>query len=278
MNLSNPAIITNFRNQLTEEEKSPLTIEKYSRDVSIFLNWCQGKLLSKNTVLQYKQELMNHYAATTVNSVLSSLNSFFIRNNLEHLKTKNIRLQNRTFFDQCKELTKEEYERLLSTALHMKKHRLFLILQTICSTGIRVSELKYITVSAIEKGYTTVHCKAKIRMVILPDKLCNILSSYCNEKQIKSGSVFISNRGNPLDRSNIWSEMKELCDKAQVPCTKVFPHNLRHLFARTYYSCQNDVVRLADILGHSNINTTRIYTMESGEIHRNQIQNLGLIR
>ena len=212
MNLSNSTAIVNFRNQLTEEEKSPLTIEKYTRDVAMFLNWCQGKVLSKSTVLQYKQELINNYAITTVNSVLSSLNSFFIRNGLEYLKTKNVRLQNRTFFDQCKELTKEEYERLLSTAMHMRKHRLFLMLQTICSTGIRVSELKFITVSAIEKGYATVHCKAKIRMVILPNKLCNILSAYCKEKLIESGSVFTSNRGNPLDRSNIWSEMKKLCN------------------------------------------------------------------
>ena len=262
---------------MLEEEKSPATIEKYLRDVTKFLQWCCFKSPTKTIVLGYKQDLLKHYTVTTVNSVLASLNCFFGWQNLMHLKVKNIRVQSRPFFDTGTQLTKTEYLRLLTAAHNKKNDRLFYLLQTICATGIRVSELKFISVSSIESGYATVWCKGKVRTVILPDSLCSMLSAYCKEQRIQSGSIFVTRTGNPVDRSNIWSEMKQLCKVARVEHQKVFPHNLRHLFARTYYSHEQDVVRLADILGHSNINTTRIYTIENGEIHRNRIQNLGLI-
>ena len=153
-----------------------------------------------------------------------------------------------------------------------------MLMQTICSTGIRVSELQYITVEAVKNGQAVIHCKGKMRVVMLTHELCRALKSYLHEKKIKSGSVFVSKNGRPLNRSNIWNDMKKLCEAAGVDKSKVFPHNLRHLFARTYYSIEKDIVRLADILGQSNINTTRIYTIESGEIHRKQLQKLGLLR
>ena len=151
-------------------------------------------------------------------------------------------------------------------------------MQTICACGIRVSELRYITMSAIKIGMAEINLKGKMRVIIIPDDLCKILKTYAKEQKISSGSIFVSKNGNPLDRSNIWKLMKALCDSADVPKNKVFPHNLRHLFARTYYSLEKDIVRLADILGHSSVETTRIYTMETGETHRRQIQKLGLLR
>ena len=177
-----------------------------------------------------------------------------------------------------KELTKAEYERLLTAAKSKKNERLYLLMQTICSTGIRVSELKFITVEAVERGIAEINCKGKRRQVFLPTELRKMLSRYLKEQKIKSGAVFVTKNGNPLDRSNIWSDMKKLCKAANVSEKKVFPHNLRHLFARTFYSLQKDVVRLADILGHSSVNTTRIYTMETGNIHKKQIEKLGLLR
>ena len=168
--------------------------------------------------------------------------------------------------------------RLLQAAMRRKNKRLYLLMQTICSTGIRVSEVRCITVEAVGRGIAEIHCKGKRRRVFLPRQLCQMLKQYIKEKTIKSGAVFVTKNGNPLDRSNIWSDMKRLCKEAKVSEKKVFPHNLRHLFARTYYTLQKDIVRLADILGHSSVNTTRIYTMETGEIHRRQIQRLGLLR
>jgi site-specific recombinase XerD len=194
------------------------------------------------------------------------------------LRVKNLKIQKQIFASTDKELTKAEYDRLLQAAKQKKNERLYLLMQTICSTGIRVSEVQYITVEAIARGVAEINCKGKRRQVFLPKQLCQILKQYIKEQKRKSGAVFVTKSGNPLDRSNIWSDMKKLCKAANVSEKKVFPHNLRHLFARTYYSLQKDIVRLADILGHSNVNTTRIYTMESGEIHRRQIQKLGLLR
>lgn len=187
-------------------------------------------------------------------------------------------MQKRIFIPKEKELTKSEYERLLAVDKSRKNKRLYMLMQTICSTGIRVSELEFITVEAVKIGRAEINCKGKIRIVILPYQLCRMLKTYIKEENITSGSVFVTKSGKPLDRSNIWSDMKKLCEAAGVSKDKVFTHNLRHLFARTYYSIQKDIVRLADILGHSSVNTTRIYTMESGEVHRKQIQCLGLLR
>ena len=271
-------LIQKFKEYLIDEEKSSSTLEKYIRDITVFMEWCKETELNKSVILEYKQDIIEKYAPASVNSILSSLNSFFAYNEWYDLRVKALKIQRQIFASQDKELTKAEYERLLIAAKQRKNHRLYYLMQTICATGIRVSELKAITVSAVKSGQATINCKGKMRIVILPNQLCKMLKDYIKENNIKSGSVFVSKNGKPLDRSNIWSDMKKLCESAGVSKDKVFPHNLRHLFARTYYSIQKDVVRLADILGHSNVNTTRIYTMETGEIHRQQIQKLGLLR
>lgn len=270
--------LSSYRIHLINEEKSAATLEKYLRDVTEFSVWLSGKAIEKTVVLEYKAKLVEQYAPASVNSALSSLNSFFNFMEWYDLRVKNLKIQKQIFASTDKELTKAEYDRLLQAAKQKKNERLYLLMQTICSTGIRVSEVRFITVEAVDRGVAEINCKGKSRQVFLPRQLCQILKQYIKEQKIKSGSVFITKNGNPLDRSNIWSDMKKLCRAANVSEKKVFPHNLRHLFARTYYSLQKDIVRLADILGHSSVNTTRIYTMETGEIHRRQIQKLGLLR
>lgn len=270
--------LKSYYSYLIEEEKSSATLEKYMRDATSFYVWLEGREFDKRDVLAYKTKIAGEYSPASVNSVLSSLNSFFNFCEWYELCVKTLRIQRQIFSSNEKELTKEEYERLLKAAQSNKNERLYLLIQTICSTGIRVSELKYITVDAIKTGCAQIKCKGKQRTVFLPDRLCRMLKKYLKDKKIKSGSVFITKNGKPLDRSNIWSDMKKLCKRAKVSEKKVFPHNLRHLFARTYYTIQKDIIRLADILGHSNVNTTRIYTMETGEVHRKQIQHLGLLR
>ncbi len=270
--------IQKFQQYLWEEEKSQATIEKYIRDITAFYSWYGNGELTKQTVLLYKVHLLEDYAPASVNSVLSSLNSFFEFNEWQVLKVKMLKIQRQLFAEREKELTKAEYERLLDAAMKKQNKKLYYIMQTICSSGIRVSELKEITVEAVHAQRATIRCKGKMRVVILPKALCKLLSRYAKEQKIEQGPIFVTRTRKPLDRSAIWKMMKSLCESARVAKEKVFPHNLRHLFARTYYSLQKDIVRLADILGHSSINTTRIYTMESGEIHRQQIQRLGLLR
>ena len=296
-------MIKAFKNKLETEEKSKNTIEKYMRDICAFKEYTDNKSLplegkvsaygrrmrcrlpqqplkeiTKFTVSEYKTELMKKYTPASVNSIISSLNSFFEFNEWYDCKIKTLKIQRKIFTSSEKELTKSEYERLLCAAKKKKNQRLYYLMQTICSTGIRVSELQHITAEAINSGRAIINCKGKMRQVFLPKQLCKMLKGYIKENKITSGAVFVSKSGRPLDRSNIWSDMKKLCESAGVAKTKVFPHNLRHLFARTYYSIQKDIVRLADLLGHSSINTTRIYTMESGEVHRRQIEKLGLLR
>lgn len=271
-------MMENFKNFLINEEKAQATICKYLHDIADFQIWLVNRDLSKTTVLAYKAYLCEHYAPASVNAALSSLNSFFNFMEWFDFRVKNLKIQKQIFASTDKELTKTEYDRLLQAAKQKKNERLYFLMQTICSTGIRVSEVQYITVDAVKRGIAEIHCKGKHRQVFLPKQLCHILKQYIKEQKIKSGAVFITKNGNPLDRSNIWSDMKKLCKAANVSDKKVFPHNLRHLFARTFYSLQKDIVRLADVLGHSSINTTRIYTMETGEIHRMQIQKLGLLR
>ncbi len=271
-------LIKNFRNFLISEEKSNATVEKYIRDICTFSEWLCGKNVDKTAVLEYKAYLVENYKPASVNSVLSSLNSFFTYNEWYDCKVKSLKIQKQIFASKDKELTKAEYEKLLDAAKSKKNERLYLLMQAICSTGIRVSELRFITVAAVNTGVASINCKGKLRQVFLPKALCKVLSKYIREQKITSGSVFVSRTGKPLDRSNIWSDMKKLCESAGVSKDKVFPHNLRHLFARTYYSLQKDIVRLADILGHSSVNTTRIYTMETGEVHKRQIERLGLLR
>ena len=270
--------IEHYKEYLSSEEKSEVTVEKYIRDISAFSRWLDCGELNKTAVLRYKQALMETYAPTTVNSVLASLNGFFEFNEKYDLKVKNLKVQKQIFCQKDKELSKAEYERLLKAAQDKKNERLSLVMQTICSTGIRVSELRFITVDAVMSGRAQVRLKGKIRTILLTKELCNILKKYIREQKLTSGSVFVTRNGKPLDRFSIWKAMKSLCESAGVEKEKVFPHNLRHLFARTYYSLQKDIVRLADILGHSSINTTRIYTIEDGDIHRRQMQRLGLVR
>lgn len=267
-----------FKSYLLREEKAAATIEKYIRDLTAFSAWLDGSELCKEKVIEYKAYLKENYAKASINSVLASINSFFDYKEWYGLKVKSLKIQRSIFAGREKELTKAEYDRLLMAAKQKGNRKLFLLMQTICSTGIRVSELQYITVSAINCGQAEIDCKGKLRRIIIPDALCKALKKYAATQKITSGSIFVSKNGKPLDRSNIWKLMKTLCADAGVRKDKVFPHNLRHLFARTYYSIEKDIARLADILGHSSIETTRIYTMESGETHRRQIQKLGLLR
>ncbi len=271
-------LIQKYKEYLCTEEKSEATIEKYIRDITAFKKWLAKEALSKQKALDYKNYLIQNYAPASVNSVISSMNSFFEFCNWYEIRIKTIKIQKQIFANAERELTKTEYTRLLIAAKSKKQNRLHLLLQTICSTGIRISELKFITVESLKNETAEIRCKGKLRYVFLPRNLCKALTKYAKQQKIKSGSIFVSRNGNPLDRSNVWSEMKKLCETAGVSKEKVFPHNLRHLFAKVYYSVQKDIVRLADILGHSSINTTRIYTKESGEIHRVQIQKLGLLR
>ncbi len=269
--------LARYRNYLTEEEKSPATIEKYIRDASAFYEWLDGREADKPLVLKYKESLMGRYAAASVNSVISSLNSLFEYLGRRDCRVRTIKIQRSVFADKRREITRSEYERLLRAARGKGDKRLFYIMQTICASGIRVSELRYITAAAVAAGRADIRCKGKNRTVFLPGQLCKMLSGYIRDKKIKGGCVFITKSGKPVDRSNIWREMQSLCAEAGVDRTKVFPHNLRHLFARTFYSLQKDIIRLADILGHSSVNTTRIYTMESGDTHRRQIEKMNLL-
>lgn len=276
------ATITNesikaFENHLIDEEKSTATVQKYIRDIMFFSDWLGMRVADKSIVLEYKAYLCEKYAPASVNAALSSLNSYFVFCGRLDLKVKNLKIQRRLFVKEERELTKQEYERLLEAAKRKDNQRLHLLIQTICSTGIRVSEVKYITAEAISRGYAEISCKGKYRHIYIPAALCKVLKRYAKDKGIKKGPIFVTKSGKVLDRSNIWSDMKKLCVSAGVSEKKVFPHNLRHLFARTYYSIQKDIVRLADILGHSSVNTTRIYTVESGAIHSKQIQKLGLL-
>lgn len=266
-----------FEKHLITSEKSAATVEKYIRDIKCFVTWMDGRTPDKNIVIEYKQFIAAAYKTTSVNSMLSSLNSFFEFINRGDLKVKSVKMHRCLFAMREKELTRAEYERLLSAAKSRNNIRLYYIMQTICATGIRISELKYITVEAVKRGFAEVDCKGKNRRVMLPKKLCAVLKKYIAKCGIKSGSIFITKSGRAVDRINVWREMKKLCDDTGIDSKKVFPHNLRHLFAVTYYSQQKDVVRLADILGHASINTTRIYTIESGDTHRKQLDMLGLV-
>ena len=271
-------IIKKFKEYLIDEEKSKATIEKYIRDLTVFVCWLGGAELNKTKVLGYKEYIISKYAPASVNSILSSLNSFFDFIGEYGLKVKNLKIQKQIFAKNEKELTKAEYDRLLAAAKAEGNQKLNLLMQTICATGIRVSELKYITVEVLKDGRADVNMKGKLRVIIIPKELCRMLKKYAAEQKISSGSIFVTKTGRPLDRTNIWKLMKSLCESANVDKGKVFPHNLLHLFARTFYSIEKDIVRLADILGHSSVNTTRIYTMETWEICRRQVQRLGLLR
>ena len=265
-----------FANYLCREEKSAATQEKYLRDVQAFCVYADGNEITKELVVAWKKQLVeSNYAVRSINSMLASVNSLLDFLGLSNCKVKNIRTQRQTYCTEDKELTKAEYLRLLAAS--KKNEQLNLVIQTICGTGIRVSELRYFTEEAIRYGEVTVDCKSKTRTILVPGKLKNILLNYAKKHGITTGTIFVTRNGKPLNRSNIWSAMKKLCETAGVKPSKVFPHNLRKLFARTFYGIEKDIAKLADILGHSSINTTRIYIMTTGIEHRRKIERLGLV-
>lgn len=265
-----------FSEHLHQEEKSQATYEKYMRDVRAFLAFIGDEPITKESVIAYKKICVEKgYAVHSVNSMLASINSYLAFLGLNDCKVKHIRQQRQTYCAEDKELTKAEYLRLLEAS--KENEQLNLVLQTICSTGIRVSELQYFTVEAVRRGEVAVDCKGKNRMIFIPCKLRKRLAWFAQKSNIRSGVIFVSRSGKPLHRSNIWSAMKRLCQIAGVKASKVFPHNLRKLFARTFYGIEKDIAKLADILGHSSINTTRIYIMTTGTEHRKKIERLGLL-
>ena len=268
--------ICEFGKYLRCEEKSAATQEKYLRDVQTFCKYTSGNEVSKELVVDWKKHLVEQgYAVRSINSMLASVNCLLDFLGLSNCKVKNIRMQRQTYCTEDKELTKAEYLRLLQVS--KKNEQLNLVIQTICGTGIRVSELQYFTVEAVRYGEVTVDCKNKTRTILVPGKLKNLLLNYAKRHGITTGAIFITRSGKTLDRSNIWAAMKKLCEAASVKPSKVFPHNLRKLFARTFYGIEKDIAKLADILGHSSINTTRIYIMTTGFEHRRKIERLGLI-
>lgn len=270
-------MIAEFKEHLIWEERSVATIQKYIRDVKAFTAYAQNSAISKEIVIAYKKYLQENYAVRSVNSMLASINSFFSFFGWYDLKVKSLKLQRQVFCPEEKELTKEEYTRLCRAAEREHNERLNLILQTICGTGIRVSELQYITIEAVKHGEAVVNCKAKTRSVFIVKELRQKLLRYAAEQNIKSGMIFVTRTGKPISRTNIWREMKALCVEANVNPEKVFPHNLRHLFARVFYGIEKDIAKLADILGHSSINTTRIYIISTGTEHRQRMENMRLI-
>ena len=268
--------IAGFREHLILEERSVATIQKYIRDIKAFAKYAEGPV-TKETVIAYKKHLQEHYAVRSVNSMLASINRLFVFLGWHDLKVKTLKLQQQVYCPEEKEMTKAEYTRLCKAAQRRHNERLNLILQTICGTGIRVSELQFITVEAAKCGEAVVRCKGKTRAVFIVRELRQKMLRYAAEQNIQSGMIFVTRTGKPISRTNIWREMKALCVEANVNPEKVFPHNLRHLFARVFYGIEKDIAKLADILGHSSINTTRIYIISTGIEHRRRMENMHLI-
>ena len=270
--------ITGFINHLHLEEKSANTVEKYARDVNTFVAYLNGNVVSKELVIEYKQKLIaDGYAVSSINSMLAAVNSLFDYLGWIDCKVKSIKIQRQIYCPENKELSKAEYLRLVEVAERNHNQRLNMILQTICGTGIRISELQFITVEAVKSGTVEVACKGKNRVIFIVKKLKKKLLRYAAERHIKAGVIFITKSGKPVNRTNVWREMKALCKHAHVNPDKVFPHNLRHLFARTFYKLEKDIAKLADILGHSSINTTRIYIISTGYEHLKRMENMKLI-
>ena len=269
--------IKDYMRYLAYEEKSPSTIKQYLRDILSFFDCLGNEPVTKERVIQYKNKLSEKYRPASVNAKIAALNSFFSYIELPQLRVKQLKIQRNAFSSQKKELRKAEYMRLVETAKHKGDEKLALMLQTICGTGIRVSELQFITAEAVNIGQAAICLKGKNRSVVISGKLRKFLREYMRKNRIAAGPVFVTRNGRPVDRSYIWKMMKALCESAGVQKEKVFPHNLRHLFATCFYSIDKDMARLADILGHSNINTTRIYIASFGYEHRKRIDSLGLV-
>ncbi len=269
--------ISSYVQALREQERSPATIQKYSRIVSQFLLWLDGATITKEVMIAWKAELQEHCAASTVNAKLSAVNGFLRHIGLESCRVRPLTIQRRTFSSTSQAMEKEEYRTLVQTAVHTGRIRLALILETIGSTGIRVSELRFITVESLETGRAQISLKGKIRTILLPDALRVKLLRYAREQGISSGEIFRTRTGRGISRGQIWAEMKSLCQAAGVDPRKTFPHNLRHLFAVTFYRSFPDISTLADLLGHSSIQTTRIYLVSPGEEHLRLLNCLDLV-
>lgn len=272
-----PKRMQEFELYLRNEERSAATIEKYMRDVRCFASFVCDAEIVKQTILDYKSRLGETYAVASANSMIAAMNCFLRFCGWHDLCVKQFKMQREVYCSEEKELTRAEYIRLLEAANAKHNERLNLIIQTICGTGIRVSELQYITVEAVKNGEATVNCKGKNRRVFIVPDLKKKLLRYVKEQGISTGAVFVTRVGNPVSRNSIWKEMKSLCEQAQVSPSKVFPHNLRHLFARTFYGIEKDIAKLADILGHASINTTRIYIVTTGAEHKRKMERMKLI-
>ncbi len=270
--------LAGFADCLKNGDRSPGTIEKYLHDASDFALWLGQRELTRETAVQWREFLLQqNYAPVTINSMLSAVNSLFKFLGRGDCRIRFLRVQRRAFREQSRELTRAEYQKLLDTAAEQGQERLGLLMETICATGIRVSEVRYITVEAAQRGRAEISLKGKIRTILLPAKLCRKLLKYARKQKTASGEIFLTRSGKPVSRRQIWREMKALCEKTGVESSKVFPHNLRHLFATLFYKACRDIVKLADILGHSSINTTRIYLMTTGAEHARQLEKLGLV-
>ena len=272
-----PERIAAYGRYLHGEERAPATVEKYLRDIRAFACWLEGAPATKEAVAGWKEHrLANGYAPTTINAALAALNGLFQFLGWE-LRAKLLKVQRRTFRDERRELTRADYDLLIATARERGQHRLALLMETICATGIRVSEVKYITVEAAQRGKAEVSLKGKIRTILIPGKLSRKLLKYAKKNKTVSGEIFLTKNGKPMSRRQIWAEMKRLCKYAGVEPSRVFPHNLRHLFATAFYRACKDIAKLADVLGHSSIETTRIYLLTSGAEHQRQLERLGLV-
>ena len=270
--------LASFRAYLQDEERSEATVEKYLCEVTQYAAWLNDTEVTKSAVAEWKEHLLTSgYEPSTVNGKLTALDRFFDFMGWPDCKVKHLKLQRRLFRDDSRELTKAEYERLIATAEEMGKERLSLLMEAICGTGIRVSEVQYLTIEAAQQGKVEIYLKGKVRTILIPGKLCKKLLKYAKKHKIASGEIFLTRGGKSLSRKQIWAEMKALCKKAGVAPSKVFPHNLRHLFARTFYRVCRDVAKLADVLGHSSIETTRIYLISTGAEHAKTLDLLRLV-
>ena len=266
-----------FARQLGEEDRSPATLEKYLREVRQFAAFLGGREVTRELAAAWREELSARQSPATVNGKLTALDRLLAFLGWEDCRVKHLRVQRQLFRDSARELSREEYARLVETARRLGRGRLSLLMETICATGIRVSEVRYITAEAVREGRTEIALKGKIRTILLPGKLCRKLEKYARQKKITSGELFLTRSGRPMSRKQIWAEMKGVCRAAGGAPSKVFPHNLRHLFARCFYRVSRDVAKLADVLGHSSIETTRIYLISTGAEHARTLDQLRLI-
>lgn len=271
-------LLEDFTRYLLEEERSKATVEKYERDVKHFMNFIgMDNAITREGVLEYKEAILLEYCVTSVNSMLAALNQFLLFIGAFDFRVKRIKVQKPVFREEDRELTEEEYKSMVQKAYKEGKIRLALIMETICSTGIRISELQYFTVRAVKAGRIEIHNKGKVRIILVPEQLKKKLLCYIVKMKIQGGSIFVTSGGKAVDRSNIWREMKKLGANVNILEKKVFPHNLRHLFAVIYYRAFRDIISLADILGHSSVDTTRVYTATTGREYKKRLESLGLI-